>query len=93
MKIMGKAKKVQEPETNGHTGTSSDKETADRVRRHLTDENDEITAEDIRNVKSDIRSDGQDAEGEKNLMEFGEEKDESAENEKKDKLTPWDIVE
>lgn len=81
----------------------TDKNTADKIHKHLSDSTDVISEEDIRNVKTDFR----DSTGlaERSIEELPNEndkvKDEAGVNDEKDnppakehhpQITPWDLL-
>ncbi len=76
----------------------SDKRTDDRIREHLTNERDNISAEDISNVQSNISSpaaansetDDEKVIEKKDNTEY-EGKDDEA-NDKPEDITPWNVI-
>jgi hypothetical protein len=73
-----------------------DTSTTDRVRRHFSDQHDEITGEDIRNVVPGEQTLNADDDGKKELDELGEEREKQSESRDKPsegRVTPWDVIE
>ncbi len=94
---------MQNPDENQSSGTENDpkrfvdKHTDERIQQHLTNEEDTISAEDIKNVQSDIHSpqpisnvtDDEDVIISEDIKTQDEEKEDI---EKPRDITPWNVI-
>ena len=94
---------MQNPDENPSSGAKNDpnrfvdKRTDERIQQHLTNEEDNISAEDIKNVQSDIHSpqplskvtDDEDVIISEDIKTQDEEKEDI---EKPRDITPWNVI-
>ena len=88
------------PENKTNENKPAEADSAEIVRRHLEDENHQITDEDIRNVRVGAKDDepvtiGAEAEArfaEDDSEEDAEDEDLDAPDPKDNPVTPWDVV-
>ncbi len=86
------------PEDDNAPERFSDKRTDDRIREHLTNEKDNISAEDISNVQSNISSPAEEEKvnDDEKVIDDNEKdeyigKDDDDKNKPKD-ITPWNVI-
>jgi hypothetical protein len=88
----------QTPEDDNASHRFSDKRTDDRIRQHLTNEKDNISADDINNVQSNVASaeDNTTSDDEDIIDNTKEGKYIGKDDDDKDKpkdITPWNVIE